>query len=67
LTFLFHVKAHGQYVERLLRLINVDIPQTYLKKQHEQQPQPQSLSSPIVPPTLASTLIIPASTANGAI
>ncbi|CAF1124652.1 unnamed protein product [Rotaria sp. Silwood1] len=57
------IEAHGQYVERLLRLINVDIPQIHLKQQ--QQQQQQSISSPPAPPTLASTLIIPASTTNG--
>jgi len=62
---LFCFKAHGQYVERLLRLIDVDIPQIRLKKQQEQQQQQQSLSSPSAPLTLASTLIIPASTTNG--
>ncbi|CAF0768188.1 unnamed protein product [Adineta ricciae] len=55
------IEAHGQYVERLLRLIDVDIPQIYLKKQ--QTEQPASVSTPTV---LASTLIIPSSsTANG--
>jgi len=64
---LFHVKAHGQYVERLLRLIDVDIPQIHLKQQQpEQQQQSLSSSSP-APTTLASTLIIPASTTNGKI
>ncbi|CAF0932004.1 unnamed protein product [Rotaria sordida] len=58
------IEAHGQYVERLLRLIDVDIPQILLKKQ-QQQEQQQTLSSPPAPPTLASTLIIPASTTNG--
>jgi pimeloyl-ACP methyl ester carboxylesterase len=62
------IEAHGQYVERLLRLIDLDIPQICLKKQQEQQPtsQQQSLASspPPVPATLASTLIIPASTTN---
>jgi len=61
---LFHVKAHGQYVERLLRLIDVDIPQIHLKQQQPEQQQ-QSLSSSPAPTTLASTLIIPASTTNG--
>ncbi|CAF0951654.1 unnamed protein product [Adineta steineri] len=57
------IEAHGQYVERLLRLINVDIPQIHLKNQ---QTEHQQLStSPSTPPTLASTLIIPASTTNG--
>lgn len=57
----FSFQAHGQYVERLLRLIDVDIPQTYLKKQ--QTEQPTSVSTPA---TLASTLIIPSSsTTNG--
>jgi fermentation-respiration switch protein FrsA (DUF1100 family) len=60
---LCRIKAHGQYVERLLRLIDVDIPQIRLKKQEQQSPSPPS-SPPSVPPTLASTLIIPASTAH---
>jgi hypothetical protein len=56
-------KAHGQYVERLLRLIDIDIPQISSKKQQEQEQQPSTVSPG--PPTLASTLIIPASTTNG--
>ncbi|CAF2607568.1 unnamed protein product [Rotaria sp. Silwood2] len=60
------IEAHGQYVERLLRLIDVDIPQIHLKQQQQQQEQQQqSISSPPAPPTLASTLIIPSSTTNG--
>ncbi|CAF1075439.1 unnamed protein product [Adineta steineri] len=63
------IEAHGQYVERLLRLIDIDIPQIRLKKQQEQepnnqQPQQQQQQSITTPPTLASTLIIPASTTN---
>jgi hypothetical protein len=61
LIILLRFKAHGQYVERLLRLIDIDIPQICLKKQQEQQ----SLSLAPAPPTLASTLIIPASSTNG--
>lgn len=53
------IEAHGQYVERLLRLIDIDIPQICVKKQQE-----QSSTSPKGSSTLASTLIIPASTAN---
>jgi len=59
---LYFFKAHGQYVERLLRLIDIDIPQIRLKKQQQEQ---QQQSSPPAAPTLASTLIIPASTTNG--
>ncbi|CAF0998165.1 unnamed protein product [Rotaria sordida] len=63
------IEAHGQYVERLLRLIDVDIPQIYLKKQEQvqqqQQQQQQHEQTTLTPPTLASTLIIPASTTNG--
>jgi len=63
------IEAHGQYVERLLRLIDIDIPQIRLKKQQEQEQQlsqqQQQSTSPPPPPTLASTLIIPASTTNG--
>jgi len=55
------IEAHGQYVERLLRLIDVDIPQINTRKQQEQQ----SSSSPAHASTLASTLIIPASSPNG--
>lgn len=58
------IEAHGQYLDRLLRLIDVDIPQLQLKKQQIQQEQPNSTAAP-APPTLASTLIIPASTSNG--
>lgn len=47
-------------MERLLRLINVDIPQIYVKKQ--QQSSVTSSPKPLAPATLASTLIIPAST-----
>jgi hypothetical protein len=62
---IYFIKAHGQYVERLLRLIDVDIPQICLKKQEQQQEQQQQQQqSTSIPPTLASTLIIPAST-NG--
>jgi len=60
------IEAHGQYVERLLRLIDVDIPQIRLKRQEQEQQQQQqqqhNQQSTSVPPTLASTLIIPAST-----
>ncbi|UJR22399.1 hypothetical protein I4U23_025460 [Adineta vaga] len=55
------IEAHGQYVERLLRLIDTDIPQIRLKKPQEQQPIATSTAST----TLASTLIIPSSTTNG--
>jgi len=58
------IEAHGQYVERLLRLIDVDIPQIRLKKQTQDQEQQQQQQSTSAPPTLASTLIIPASTTN---
>lgn len=51
------IEAHGQYLDRLLRLIDVDIPQLQLKKQQQQDQQVNAS-----PPTLASTLIIPAST-----
>jgi pimeloyl-ACP methyl ester carboxylesterase len=60
------IEAHGQYVERLLRLIDIDIPQIRLKQQQQQQqPSQQEQPSASAPPTLASTLIIPASTTNG--
>jgi pimeloyl-ACP methyl ester carboxylesterase len=61
------IEAHGQYVERLVRLIDIDIQQIRLKKQEQeqQQQQPQQQQSTSAPPTLASTLIIPASTTNG--
>ncbi|CAF4559492.1 unnamed protein product, partial [Rotaria sp. Silwood1] len=61
------IEAHGQYVERLLRLIDIDIPQIYLKTQEQIQPQSEQTTS--AQSTLASTLIIPASTTtttNGA-
>ncbi|CAF3546091.1 unnamed protein product [Rotaria sp. Silwood1] len=54
------IEAHGQYVERLLRLIDIDIPQIYLKTQEQIQQQPEQTTS--AQSTLASTLIIPAST-----
>ncbi|CAF3180787.1 unnamed protein product [Rotaria socialis] len=53
------IEAHGQYVERLVRLIDVDIPHISLKKEQ------QTLILPPAQPTLASTLIIPASITNG--
>lgn len=61
------IEAHGQYVERLVRLIDVDIPQIRLKKQQpeQEQPQAQAQTQSQAPPTLASTLIIPSSTSNG--
>ena len=59
------IEAHGQYLDRLLRLIDVDIPQLQLKKQQVQQQEQTNSTAAAAPPTLASTLIIPATTING--
>jgi len=64
------IEAHGQYVERLLRLIDVDIPSLYLKKEQDQQTNGSSQIAAAAAAgggggtTLASTLIIPASNTN---